>query len=310
MLSVGACTSPDALAEVRERAYATLLGSALGDALGATVEFCTQSEIRAQYGVLRKIVGGGWLKLKPGDVTDDTQMSLCIARSLAAVGWSPSEIAERFALWFKGWPVDVGNTCRRGIARFINHGTLAGPFNEGDAGNGAAMRVAPVALVTLADSFLLERWAVEQGHITHNHPLSDAACVLVGRLIHLGCTGHPRARLQREVDGVIRQFPSFRFSPYRGLATAYVVDTMQTVLHHFLSTHSFEECLVATVNQGGDADTTGAIAGAIAGAFYGLAQLPQHWVRKLAPALVSEIQILSDHLVERSPLGHGQPMVM
>jgi len=310
VLSVGACTSPDALAEVRERAYATLLGSALGDALGATVEFCTQSEIRAQYGVLRKIVGGGWLKLKPGDVTDDTQMSLCIARSLAAVGWSPSDIAERFALWFKGWPVDVGNTCRRGIARFINHGTLAGPFNEGDAGNGAAMRVAPVALVTLADSFLLERWAVEQGHITHNHPLSDAACVLVGRLIHLGCTGQPRARLQREVDGVIRQFPSFRFSPYRGLATAYVVDTMQTVLHHFLSTHSFEECLVATVNQGGDADTTGAIVGAIAGAFYGAAQLPQHWVRKLAPALVSEIQILSDHLVERSPLGHGQPMVM
>ena len=96
--------------------------------------------------MLRKIVGGGWLKLKPGEVTDDTQMSLCIARSLVAVGWSPLDIAERFAAWFKGWPVDVGNTCRRGIARYINHGTLAGPFNEGDAGNGAAMRVAPVAL--------------------------------------------------------------------------------------------------------------------------------------------------------------------
>ncbi len=310
MLPTGACPSPDALADVRERAYATLLGSALGDALGATVEFCTQSEIRAQYGVLRKIVGGGWLRLKPGEVTDDTQMSLCIARSLAAVGWSPSDIAERFAAWFKGWPVDVGNTCRRGIARYINHGTLAGPFNEGDAGNGAAMRVAPVALATLADGRLLERWAVEQGHITHNHPLSDAACVLIGRLIHMGCTGQPRERLQRKVEDVVAKFPPFRFSPFRGLATAYVVDTMQTVLHHFLSTHSFEECLVATVNQGGDADTTGAIAGAIAGAFYGPAQLPEHWVRKLAPALLYEIQDLSGHLVERSPLGHGQPVVM
>jgi ADP-ribosyl-[dinitrogen reductase] hydrolase len=310
VLPTGACPSPDALADVRERAYATLLGSALGDALGATVEFCTQSEIRAQYGVLRKIVGGGWLRLKPGEVTDDTQMSLCIARSLAAVGWSPSDIAERFAAWFKGWPVDVGNTCRRGIARYINHGTLAGPFNEGDAGNGAAMRVAPVALATLADGRLLERWAVEQGHITHNHPLSDAACVLIGRLIHMGCTGQPRERLQRKVEDVVAKFPPFRFSPFRGLATAYVVDTMQTVLHHFLSTHSFEECLVATVNQGGDADTTGAIAGAIAGAFYGPAQLPEHWVRKLAPALVYEIQDLSGHLVERSPLGHGQPVVM
>jgi ADP-ribosyl-[dinitrogen reductase] hydrolase len=310
VLPTGACPSPDALADVRERAYATLLGSALGDALGATVEFCTQSEIRAQYGVLRKIVGGGWLRLKPGEVTDDTQMSLCIARSLAAVGWSPSDIAERFAAWFKGWPVDVGNTCRRGIARYINHGTLAGPFNEGDAGNGAAMRVAPVALATLADGRLLERWAVEQGHITHNHPLSDAACVLIGRLIHMGCTGQPRERLQRKVEDVVAKFPPFRFSPFRGLATAYVVDTMQTVLHHFLSTHSFEECLVATVNQGGDADTTGAIAGAIAGAFYGPAQLPEHWVRKLAPALLYEIQDLSGHSVERSPLGHGQPVVM
>ena len=309
MLSAGACPSPDALARVRERAYATLLGSALGDALGATVEFCTQTEVRAQYGVLRKIVGGGWLKLRPGEVTDDTEMSLCIARSLAAVGWSPSDIADRFAAWFKGWPVDVGNTCRRGIARYINHGTLAGPFNEGDAGNGAAMRVAPVAVATLADGRLLERWAVEQGHITHNHPLSDAACVLIGRLIHLGCTEQPRERLQRAVEDVITRFPTFQFSPYRGLATAYVVDTMQTVLHYFLSTRSFEECLVATVNQGGDADTTGAIAGAIAGAFYGIAQLPRHWVRKLAPSLVSEIQDLSGRLSECSPLGHGQPMV-
>jgi ADP-ribosyl-[dinitrogen reductase] hydrolase len=302
VLSTGASTSPAALADVRGRAYATLLGSALGDALGATVEFCTPSEIRAQYGVLRKIVGGGWLKLKPGEVTDDTQMSLCIARSLASVDWSPTDIAERFAAWFKGWPIDVGNTCRRGIARYINHGTVAGPFNEGDAGNGAAMRVAPVALATLADGCLLECRAVEQGRITHNHPLSDAACVLIGRLIHMGCTGQSLERLRGEIEDTIVRFPSFRFSPYRGLATAYVVDTMQTVLHHFLSTHSFEECLVATVNQGGDAD--------IAGAFYGPAQLPEHWVRKLAPTLVKEIQELSGHLVARSPLGLSQPVMM
>jgi len=309
VLSTGAALSPDALAEIRGRAYATLLGSALGDALGATVEFCTQSEIRAQYGVLCKIVGGGWLKLKPGEVTDDTQMSLCIARSLVAVGWSPPDIAERFAAWFKSWPVDVGNTCRRGIARYINYGTVAGPFNEGDAGNGAVMRVAPVALATLADGVLLERWAVEQGHITHNHPLSDAACVLIGRLIHMGCTGQSLECMQRAVGSVIAQFPTFRFTPFRGLATAYVVDTMQTVLHYFLSTRSFEECLVATVNQGGDADTTGAIAGAIAGAFYGPTQLPSHWVARLAPELVSEIRDLSGRLVERSPLGRGQPQV-
>ncbi len=297
--------SPQSLADIQDRATATLLGAAVGDALGATLEFMTPSEIRARYGQLRKIVGGGWLKLDAGDVTDDTEMSLCVARSLVSRGWSPHDLAERFADWLRQRPVDVGNTCRRGIARYINTGRLWSPPGDGDAGNGAAMRMGPVALATLADAELLQRIAIEQAHLTHNHPLSDAACVLVGRLIHQACLGRSQMQLRRVADETVAQLRSFTFVPYRGLATAYVVDTLQTVLHFFFSTSNFEDCVVATVNQGGDADTTGAIVGAIAGAYYGRAQIPGRWLKKLDPHLVSELGQLALGLVMRSPLAQS-----
>lgn len=296
------------LADIRRRALAALLGAAVGDALGASVEFMTPSEIRSKHGTLRTMEGGGWLHLSPGQVTDDTAMSLCLARSIAAKGWDTQDIAERFAAWYRGRPIDIGNTCRRGIARYISTGRVFGEPNEGDAGNGAAMRVAPVALATLASRGLLQQWAVEQAHITHNHPLSDAACILVGRMIHLGCLGLSWTRMRRLADETVQSVPKFAFANYRHLSTAYVVDTMQTVLHHLFATRNFEDCLVATVNQGGDADTTAAIAGAIAGASYGLDQIPRRWLKKLSPDLVRELTELANGLVERAPVRRGEPV--
>lgn len=291
------------LPDVRERAAAALLGSAVGDALGATVEFLTPSEIQAQHGVLRDIQGGGWLRLPPGKVTDDTEMSLCVARSIVAVGFSTRDIGDRFVKWLRSRPIDVGNTCRRGILRYLHEGTLAAPPNEGDGGNGAAMRMAPVAIAALGDPSLLERWAIEQAHLTHNHVLSDQACLLLGRLLQQACTGRSREHMRRQLEPMFEAFPTFRFTPYRALATTYVVDTVQTVLHYFFATRTFEDCLVATVNQGGDADTTGAIVGALAGAYYGLEAIPTRWTKKLDPELVRELTRLANGLVDGSPLG-------
>jgi ADP-ribosyl-[dinitrogen reductase] hydrolase len=298
------------LPDVRRRAQASLLGLALGDALGATVEFMTAGEIKAKYGVHRKLIGGGWLRLRPGQVTDDTQMSLCIGRSLVAVGYSPEDMVRRFVTWYQSKPPDVGNTCRRGIARFINQGTVHGPPSEGDAGNGAVMRMTPIAVASLADAQLLDTMTIGQAHITHHHALSDAASLLVGRLIQLALIGHAMDRLRRQADDTVTRFPTFRYAPYHGLATAYVVDTMQTVLHFLFTTSSFEECVVATVNQGGDADTTGAIVGAIAGAYYGLEGLPREWLRKLDPDVRAELIGLADQLVDRSPLANQQPVTV
>lgn len=296
-------TDTTALTDVRERARAAFLGLALGDALGAPVEFMTRGEIAAQHGVLRELVGGGWLHLERGAVTDDTEMSLCLARSLAERGrLDLADVATRLAEWLRRGPTDVGNTVRRGIRRFLLEGSLEGPEQRADGGNGAAMRYVPVALSTLGDPARLEREMIAQARFTHHHPLSDAACLHLGALLQMACLGRSRAHLYLATEGWLERFPVFRYAPYRGLATGYVVDTVQTVLHGFFGTRGFEECLVAVVNQGGDADTTGAIAGALAGAYYGPEELPARWLRRLRREVREEIEALVDPLLRLSPL--------
>jgi ADP-ribosyl-[dinitrogen reductase] hydrolase len=296
------------LPDVRDRARASFLGAAVGDALGATVEFMTPREIRAAFGVHRDITGGGWLHLKPGRVTDDTEMSLCLARAIDAEGrWSRPAAAAALAWWLRSGPVDVGSTCRRGIRRYMLEGTLEAPPHDGDAGNGAAVRMVPVALLALGDADALRRIAIEQGRLTHHHPLSDAACRIVGELVQLGCLGLSLRRLRAAADALVAAEPRFRFVPYTGLATGYIVDTLQTALHFFFATRSFEECLVAVVNQGGDADTTAAIAGAIAGAYHGPDSIPRRWLRRLDRGVGDEIARLADRLVDLSPVGRGAP---
>ena len=290
--------------EIVARAQAAFLGLALGDALGATTEFLLPGEIRYRHKVHNKIIGGGWLNLKAGQVTDDTQMSLCIARAIDETGgWDRVRIMELFAEWLKGRPVDVGATCRRSISRYIIKGEIGKEYSDQDAGNGAAMRMAPVALFTLGDEVLLREQAVDQARLTHNNKLSDAACITVGRLVQQAILGADRPTLHTIVRELYSECPKFQCKRYRGGASAYVVETLQTVFHYFFGTAHFEECLVGVVNQGGDADTTGAIAGMIAGAFYGLESLPQKWLKKLDPLVRKEIEILAERLVDLSPLG-------
>jgi len=291
-----------AAAELLSRCKAVLLGVAVGDALGAPVEFMTPGEIAAKYGRLNEMVGGGWLRLKPGQITDDTEMTLCLARGIVnSNGWDLRAIATEFALWLKSRPIDVGDTCRRGIRNFILKGELETPPNQWDAGNGALMRMTPVVLCTLGNDELLQRYSLEQGHLTHNHPLSDAACATYGRMTQLALLGAEKSRLRREAEQLVAAYPTFRFDPYPGLATGYVVDTLQTVFHHFFRSRSFEECIVATVNQGGDADTTGAIAGGLAGAYYGREEIPRRWLKKLDGRCLAELETLASRLVNYSP---------
>ena len=294
--------APPGAARIVNRARAALLGAAVGDALGATTEFMKPAQIRERIGVHREITGGGWLNLLPGQVTDDTEMTLCVARGIVQTReWNLAAIADRFAHWLSGGPADVGATCRRGILEYVETRRLVGAPNEWDAGNGAAMRVAPVALYTLGDEELLSRLAVEQAHITHHHPLSDAACVAVGRLVQRGLLGKPLPGLRAAAEELAARHPEFRFDGYDGESSAYVPDTLRTVLDAFFSTESFEECLVKTVNRGGDADTAGAIAGAIAGARYGLSAIPRRWVNALDAGLREELASLAEHLVRLSP---------
>lgn len=296
--------TPPLLKDLIRRAQSAFLGLAIGDALGATTEFLTPSEIQFRHKVHKRIIGGGWLNLKPGKVTDDTEMSLCIARAIdESNGWNLRGIAEHFAGWLRSKPIDVGATCRRGISDFIMTGQLEKPFSDWDGGNGAAMRMLPVALYTLGDEALLEKCALEQAHLTHNHHLSDAGCIAVGKLVQQALLGADRPQLHSIVRDLVAQQPKFRCSHYRGEASAYVVDTLKTVFHYYFSTAHFEECLIGVVNQGGDADTTGAIAGMIAGASYADEPMPRQWLKKLDPKVKTESMTLAERLIRLSPLG-------
>lgn len=267
---------------VENRAMAAFLGFAVGDALGATVEFMTRGEIAIRHGVHREIKGGGWLRLKPGQVTDDTQMSLALGRSIIRRGeFNAQDACDEFVAWLKSGPTDVGHTCRRGIRRYILSGAVEGDFSEGDAGNGAAMRVLPVALATMGKPARGEQWSVSQAHITHHHPLSDAACLALVSMVHTLLAGQGKEEVRTIAGGLAQQYEAFRFEPYAGASSTFVGDTIQTVLNFYLCTDTFPDCVIRTVNQGGDADTTGALAGMLAGATYGLDAVPVRWLSRL-----------------------------
>lgn len=286
------------------RATAAFLGLALGDALGATTEFMTPAEIRAKHKIHRKLIGGGWLGLKPGQVTDDTEMSIALARAVVEKGgWNLQQIADNFVAWMRGKPIDIGSTVRKGIRMYMNKGALQVPLNEWDAGNGAAMRMVPVALVTLGDKQLLQRCTLEQARLTHHHALSDAGCLCIGKMVQAAVLGADRFALHALTRELTEEFPTFRFNKYKGYASGYIVDTLQTVFNYIFTTGSFEECLIGVVNQGGDADTTGAIAGMIAGALYGQEQIPRAWLKKLDKNVRQEIEELVPQLLHLSPLG-------
>jgi ADP-ribosyl-[dinitrogen reductase] hydrolase len=276
--------------DLHARAAAAYLGLAIGDALGATVEFMTPREIRAAFmpkrGVHREIIGGGWLRLKPGQVTDDTTMSLALGAAILADGGTvwPLSCARDLDGWMRARPVDIGNTVRRNLIAFRQSGDPVAPPSEHDAGNGATMRVLPVALATFGKNNATIKAAIAaQAHVTHHNPVSDAVCEVLVFMVHDALRGASLRDLYRDrIQPFVAAHPEFTFRPKRrDNPSGWVVETMQAVLQALLDTGSFEDCLIDVVNRGGDADTTGAIAGMLAGALYGREALPTRWLRAL-----------------------------
>ncbi len=276
------------LSSLLDRATAAYLGLAIGDALGATVEFMTPGEIRQQYGEHRDIVGGGWLRLKAGQVTDDTTMSLALGESiLAAGGVDAKAAANAFDDWMRAKPVDIGNTVRRNLITYRKTGNPEAPLSEHDAGNGAAMRVLPVALACYGQPENSTKIAnAAQAHTTHHNALSDAACEALILMVQDFLAGKDAVTVERErVAPLVERFPVFAYDrKRRDNPSGFIVETLQAVFQAFFATESFEDCLIEVVNRGGDADTTGAIAGMLAGARYGLKEIPRRWRNSLDAA--------------------------
>ncbi|MCM8748419.1 ADP-ribosylglycohydrolase family protein [Thermomicrobiaceae bacterium CFH 74404] len=309
----------DAVSErvARDRFRGCLAGLAVGDALGATVELCSASEIRARFGVHREIIGGGWLSLAPGEVTDDTEMALCIARSIVELGRvEPGDIARRFVEWFLRGPKDVGTTVARVLSRIAagerweeaaERVYRAAPYRA--AGNGSLMRTAPVALFHAWRPRELVQASLEVSRITHAHPEAMWACVALGQAIATAIQANaapaeallaaaaavPEPAVRRAVEDA----PAL--DPETAATSGYVLNTLRIALWAVSCHGSFEDAVVAAVNLGGDADTAGAVTGALAGARAGITGIPQRWLGVLRGR--AELVALADRLLDlaRSP---------
>jgi ADP-ribosyl-[dinitrogen reductase] hydrolase len=304
IISPGQPLHPRTKPGLLDRALGAYLGVAIGDALGATVEFMTAQEITARFKVHNQIVGGGWLGLKPGRVTDDTEMALALGSALiTSGGWNLRAIADAFAAWMRGKPVDIGNSCRRGIARYLVNGSLCGPPSTENGGNGAAMRNLPTVLASLASEEILIQRSIEQAHITHHHPKSDAATAVLACMTRRLLLEGGEAACDQIAGDLITRHPAFSYKPWPGNTSGYIVDTVQTVFDGFFNTDGFEACLVRVVNRGGDADTSGALAGQLAGALYGVQGIPVRWLKKLDPAVTAAIRGQTPQLLKLSHPG-------
>jgi ADP-ribosyl-[dinitrogen reductase] hydrolase len=293
---------------LRDRAVAAYLGLAVGDALGATVEFLTPREILNQYGEHRDIVGGGWLRLRKGRVTDDTEMSLALGQSILSVGGvDAGAIAHAFSEWMRTKPVDIGNTVRRGIRLYRQTGATEAPEHDYDAGNGACMRTLPIALSTLgADPEAVDRANRTQAHVTHHNAVSDAGTLTVIRMVQTALLGGTRDHLKELADALVATDERYCYDRRRmENPGGYIVETLRAVFQSLFATESFESALVEVVNRGGDADTTGAILGMIVGALYGFDAIPKRWLSALDRETARACQSQAVELLCLSPHQQG-----
>jgi ADP-ribosyl-[dinitrogen reductase] hydrolase len=284
-----------------DRAQGVLLGVACGDALGRPVEFETPARILAQYGEVTEMLANGTWDKPAGTVTDDTEMALRLARSLVDRGaFDPADVAERFVAWYESGPFDIGNMTASALAR-IRDGEpwhVAGQrvweaSPEGsNAGNGSVMRAAPLAVAFASRESELVDASVASSKITHADPRCTAGCAVLN-LTLAGLASGRSEPLSRALDRV--EPPGALEDALRPVATAaadlddlrstgYVVDTLQTALWHGLRAETAEDALVDVVNMGGDADTVGAVTGAVVGARFGADALPDRWLADLDAA--------------------------
>jgi ADP-ribosyl-[dinitrogen reductase] hydrolase len=297
---------------LRDRYRGALVASAVGDALGATLEFMSRDEIARQYGQLREIVGGGWLKLPKGEVTDDTQMALCIARSLAErSAFHADDIAARFVDWYRSNPPDIGNTTRDALVRLaagVSWQEAGQQTHERmrprDASNGSVMRCAPVALFARSDPEANVNHSADSSRITHANPLCVAGCVALNAGIAALLDDPASDPLEVAIAATDNKtvLDSLRSVPSQTAETldagGYVLATVTSSLWCVMSHDSLEDAIVAAVNLGDDADTTGAVAGALAGARWGYSAIPQRWLDVLHGR--EELEALADRLLELS----------
>jgi ADP-ribosyl-[dinitrogen reductase] hydrolase len=278
----------------------SLLGLACGDALGSSVEF----EPRGNFPPVTDMIGGGAFSLRPGEWTDDSAMALCLAESLIECkGIDPKDQMKRYCDWMNnghmssnGSCFDIGGTTEDALLRFQKTSEpFSGSSDPQNSGNGSIMRLAPVPIYYFPDLEKVVRYSAESSRTTHGAEECVDACKLLGFIIAKALAEYSKNDILFAND-YLKEHGHVLCEKIRGMADggykdkpeseirsdAYVVHTLEAALWCFYHTDSFEDAVLKAVNLGDDADTTGAVCGQIAGAYYGINNIPIRWFEKLA----------------------------
>jgi ADP-ribosyl-[dinitrogen reductase] hydrolase len=272
--------------QTTHRLRGVAVGAAVGDALGMPLEF----DLASPPGKLIREMHAG--RLPAGNFTDDTEMALALAESLLALRMlDPQDVSTRFLDWYKRRPPDVGIhttnvlDCIEQGETWENAAVVVQKRYPDSAGNGSVMRSWPVALMCWHDEEMLYTWSRLQSRVTHTHEECIAGCAFINSMIAQMINGtapfdaYQRALAQVDMPEGLRQ--TIRLAPRRKRDelrnTGWVRHTVESALWGLLNTDTFEDALVQVINLGADADTAGAVVGALAGAAYGLEAIPEAW---------------------------------
>jgi ADP-ribosyl-[dinitrogen reductase] hydrolase len=299
--------------DLRNRIAGALYGVAIGDALGAPLEFMSRDEIARKHGRVTEMIGGGWLGVEPGEITDDTQMTLAVAEGIIENPKNPIQaIGKRFIEWARSGPKDIGGTC----SMSIRWAAFLGQNNEPDeekwfeaskytseanggrsGGNGALMRTVYPGLY-YKELLMAVETAGAIAQMTHWDKKSTEACNLYTEMIHLITESISREEALQIIRDVLKDSEYSLKTKKQLNPTGYVVDSFNCALHSIAATGTFEEAIIEAANLGGDADTIAAITGGLAGAIYGYNEIPERWIRTLDPKIREQLDRLVDAAVK------------
>lgn len=310
---------------LQDRIAGALYGVAIGDALGAPLEFMSSEEIAEEHGYVTEMIGGGWLDIAPGETTDDTEMTLAVAEGIMENPDDPiPAIGERFIAWANSGPKDIGTTCSLSTKRAAALRTATERLAKDDwfkaaqysaevsggrsGGNGALMRTVYPGLY-YRNRLMAVETAKAIAQMTHWDEASNEACALYSDVIHYLITEAANENATAEkirvaiakkleptrynLDGIEKQGRAGELNP-----TGYVVDSLLCALYSFwYAGNTFEKTVANAANLGGDADTIAAVTGGLAGAFYGFEAIPERWVAALSKADRARIDAAVDTAV-------------
>lgn len=304
---------------MKDKFRGAFIGLAVGDALGVPAEFKSPRTFRP----VKDLIGGGPYDLKPGEWTDDTSMALCLAESLIETnGFNPIDQLQRYLRWYREGHLsvndrcfDIGDTTKKAIENFEITTTPYSEYsNDHGAGNGSIMRLAPVPLFFNSNPLVAIEKSGESSKTTHKHPFCIDACRYMGGLILGGLLGESKEKLLSARYSPVKDYWKENFlsaeideiacgsyklkNPPQIQGRGFVVKSLEAALWAFYNSDNFEEGCLKAVNLGNDADTTGAVYGQIAGAYYGEKDIPKRWISKLARFEV--IDNIVDNLFEIS----------